>query len=157
MSGAVLDAAPRCRFVSRLGIGYDMIDVAAATERGVAVANTPDYCVDEVVAHTLAMALWLLRGLGRFDAAVRDAAVERHQALAAGLPAVGRDHRGGRGSAASGAGSPGRRPALGFEVLACDPYAAAPRRRVRCRARASCCAAATWSRCTPRSPTRPGT
>ena len=73
VSAAVLDAAPRCRFVGRLGIGYDMIDVAAATERGVAVANTPDYCVDEVVAHTLAMALWLLRGLGRFDAAVRDA------------------------------------------------------------------------------------
>ena len=73
VSAAVLDAAPRCRFVSRLGIGYDMIDVAAATEHGVAVANTPDYCVDEVVAHTLAMALWLLRGLGRFDAAVRSA------------------------------------------------------------------------------------
>src|SRR5579862_1481553 len=51
VSAAVLDAAPRCRFVSRLGIGYDMIDVAAATERGVAVANTPDYCVDEVVSH----------------------------------------------------------------------------------------------------------
>src|ERR1700736_879444 len=71
VTGAVLDAAPRCRFISRLGIGYDMVDVAAATERGVAVANTPDYCVDEVVAHALAMALWLLRGLGRFDAAVR--------------------------------------------------------------------------------------
>src|ERR1700756_5689479 len=47
VSAAVLDAAPRVRFISRLGIGYDMIDVAAATERGVAVANTPDYCVDE--------------------------------------------------------------------------------------------------------------
>src|SRR5258708_6744430 len=70
VSAAVLGAAPRCRFISRLGIGYDMIDVAAATERGVAVANTPDYCVDEVVAHALAMALWLLRGLGRFDPAV---------------------------------------------------------------------------------------
>src|SRR5258707_4561138 len=71
VSAAVLDAAPRCRFISRLGIGYDMIDVAAATERGVAVANTPDYCVDEVVAHALAMALWLLRGLGPVDAAGR--------------------------------------------------------------------------------------
>ena len=74
VSATVLDAAPSCRFISRLGIGYDMIDVPAANERGVAVANTPDYCVDEVVAHTLAMALWLLRGLGRFDAAVRDGA-----------------------------------------------------------------------------------
>src|SRR5580700_11753980 len=66
VTAAALDAAPRCRFISRLGIGYDMIDVAAATERRVAVANTPDYCVDEVVSHTLAMSLWLLRGqIGR--------------------------------------------------------------------------------------------
>src|SRR5258708_541419 len=71
VSAVTLDAAPRCRFISRLGIGYDMIDVAAATERGVAVANTPDYCVDEVVAHALAMALWLLRGLGRFHPPAR--------------------------------------------------------------------------------------
>src|SRR5260370_11083433 len=71
VSAVTLDAAPRCRFISRLGIGYDMIDVAAATERGVAVAHTPDYFVDEVVAHALALALWLPPGLGRFDAAVR--------------------------------------------------------------------------------------
>ena len=40
VSGAVLDAAPRCRFVSRLGIGYDMIDVAAATERSGSARGT---------------------------------------------------------------------------------------------------------------------
>lgn len=82
VTAAVLDAAPACRFISRLGIGIDMIDVGAATERGVAVANTPDYCVEEVTAHTLAMALWLLRGLGRYDAAVR-----RGEWSAAGAPA----------------------------------------------------------------------
>jgi D-3-phosphoglycerate dehydrogenase / 2-oxoglutarate reductase len=122
VSGAVLDAAPRCRFISRLGIGYDMIDVAAATGRGVAVANTPDYCVDEVVAHTLAMALWLLRGLGRFDAAVR----------AGQWSAAGPYPRACRPSEATigviGVGRIGARvaaqaQALGFGVLACDPYA----------------------------------
>src|SRR5258708_33977369 len=44
VSAAVLDAAPRGRFISRLGIGYDMIDVAAGTERGVAVGTQPDSC-----------------------------------------------------------------------------------------------------------------
>jgi D-3-phosphoglycerate dehydrogenase len=96
VTAAVLDAAPACRFISRLGIGVDMVDVGAATERGVAVANTPDYCVEEVAAHTLAMALWLLRGLGRYDAAVR-----RGEWAAAGpvprpAPAVGHDDRSGR-------------------------------------------------------------
>src|ERR1700737_1003095 len=86
VTAAVLDAAPRCRFVSRLGIGYEMVDVAAATQRGVAVANIPDYCVDEVVAHTVAMALWLVRGLGRFDAAVRGG----EWAAAAAYPAAAR-------------------------------------------------------------------
>jgi D-3-phosphoglycerate dehydrogenase len=125
VSAAVLDAAPRCRFISRLGIGYDMIDVAAATERGVAVANTPDYCVDEVVAHALAMALWLLRGLGRFDAAVRQgewSAITPYpracRPAQATIGVVGLGRIGARVAAQAAA--------LGFRVLACDPYTAAP-------------------------------
>jgi D-3-phosphoglycerate dehydrogenase / 2-oxoglutarate reductase len=125
VSGAVLDAAPRCRLISRLGIGYDMIDVAAATERGVAVANTPDYCVDEVVAHTLAMSLWLLRGLGRYDTAVR----RGEWSAAAPYPAACRPSESiigviGLGRIGSRVASQAR--ALGFGVLAADPYATAP-------------------------------
>jgi D-3-phosphoglycerate dehydrogenase / 2-oxoglutarate reductase len=122
VSAAVLDAAPRCRFVSRLGIGYDMIDVAAATARGVAVANTPDYCVEEVVAHALAMALWLLRGLGRFDAAVRS----RQWSAAGPYPAAARPSEttiGVVGLGRIGARVAGQAKALGFRVLACDPHA----------------------------------
>ena len=67
-----LDALPTVRFISRLGIGYDMIDVDAATARGVAVANTPDYCIDEVVCHTLALILDRLRSISTLDRAVRE-------------------------------------------------------------------------------------
>jgi D-3-phosphoglycerate dehydrogenase len=44
----------------RAGIGYDIIDVAAATAKGIWVANVPDYCVDEVADHTvlLLMSAW---------------------------------------------------------------------------------------------------
>src|SRR5258707_7001903 len=125
VSAVTLDAAPRCRFISRLGIGYDMIDVAAATERGVAVANTPDYCVDEVVAHALAMALWLLRGLGRFDAAVR----QGEWSAVAPYPRACRPAQatiGVVGLGRIGARVAAQAAALGFRVLACDPYAAAP-------------------------------
>jgi D-3-phosphoglycerate dehydrogenase len=125
VTAAVLDAAPRCRFISRLGIGIDMIDIAAATRRGVAVANTPDYCVDEVVAHTLAMTLWLVRGLGRFDAAVRDG----QWAAAAAYPAAARPAAtviGVVGLGRIGAQVAAQAAALGFEVLGHDPYAAAP-------------------------------
>lgn len=71
ITGAVLGELRACRFVSRLGIGYDMIDVDAATARGVAVANTPDYCVEEVAAHTMALALSLCRRVPELDRAVR--------------------------------------------------------------------------------------
>jgi len=59
------------RLISRLGIGYDMIDVEAASARGVAVANTPDYCVEEVATHALALALAVLRGVPKGDAIAR--------------------------------------------------------------------------------------
>lgn len=123
VSAAVLDAAPACRFISRLGIGTDMIDVGAATERGVAVANTPDYCVEEVATHTLAMALWLLRGLGRYDAALRrgewaaagpSPAPCRPSATTIGVVGLGR----------IGTRVAGQARSLGFEVVGCDPYAA---------------------------------
>ena len=71
VSAAALDALPTVRMVSRLGIGYDMIDVDAATERGVAVANTPDYCIEEVACHTLALVLDQARGVAELDRAVR--------------------------------------------------------------------------------------
>jgi D-3-phosphoglycerate dehydrogenase len=67
----VLDALGSCRFISRLGIGYDMIDVDAATRCNVAVANTPEYCVEEVAIHTVALAVTGTRRLLELDLAVR--------------------------------------------------------------------------------------
>lgn len=60
---AVLAAAPQCRMVARLGIGLDNIDVPAATARGMFVTNVPDYCVDEVAEHTIALLLALARNI----------------------------------------------------------------------------------------------
>jgi D-3-phosphoglycerate dehydrogenase len=123
VTAAVLDAAPRCRFVSRLGIGYDMIDVEAATRRGIAVANTPDYCVDEVATHTLAMAMWLVRGLGRLDAAVRAG----QWSAAAAYPAAARPADtviGVVGLGRIGSLVAAQAKVLGFQVIGHDPYAA---------------------------------
>ncbi len=57
----VLEAMERCRIIVRYGIGVDCVDVPAATELGILVANDPDYCVDEVSDHALALALMLNR------------------------------------------------------------------------------------------------
>lgn len=57
----VIEAAPNCRIVARLGIGLDNIDVATATQRGIVVTNIPDYCLIEVAEHALALLLSLSR------------------------------------------------------------------------------------------------
>jgi D-3-phosphoglycerate dehydrogenase len=55
----------RARLVIRAGIGYDQVDVAAATARGIWVANVPDYCADEVADHTMLLLMAVTR---RIDA-----------------------------------------------------------------------------------------
>lgn len=66
-----LDRHPGVRVVGRYGVGVDTIDVAAATERGVAVFNVPDYCVREVATHAAALILSATRRLQQADALVR--------------------------------------------------------------------------------------
>src|SRR4051812_29556828 len=51
----------RCRIISRFGIGVDNVDLAAATAAGIVVTKVPDYCIDEVSDHTLALLLSLVR------------------------------------------------------------------------------------------------
>jgi len=57
----VIAASDRCRIIARTGIGLDNIDVAAATRRKILVTNVPDYCIEEVAEHALALMLSLAR------------------------------------------------------------------------------------------------
>ncbi|RIK79637.1 MAG: C-terminal binding protein [Planctomycetota bacterium] len=68
---AVIAACPRCRIVSRLGIGLDNIDVAYATTRGIPVTNCPDYCLVEVAEHALALLLALSRKVAYYHHATK--------------------------------------------------------------------------------------
>ncbi|MFN8377853.1 MAG: C-terminal binding protein [Anaerolineae bacterium] len=63
----VLDAAPRCRIVSRYGVGIDNIAVDHATDLGILVTNVPDYCVEEVSDHALALLMASARSIPVYD------------------------------------------------------------------------------------------
>ena len=63
---SVIRAAPRCRIVARFGIGLDNIAVAVASELGIPVTYVPDYCVEEVADHTLALLLASARKIAFF-------------------------------------------------------------------------------------------
>ncbi|MDT0166007.1 C-terminal binding protein [Actinotalea sp. AC32] len=71
ITAEVMDALPRLRAIGRYGVGVDSVDVAAATERGIAVCNVPDYGTEAVSDHAIAMALATARGIPRLDRGVR--------------------------------------------------------------------------------------
>jgi D-3-phosphoglycerate dehydrogenase len=116
----VIERLSRCRVIARYGIGVDNVDVEAATERRIYVTNVPDYCVDEVSDHALALLLACARKVafldrrvrgGRWDA--RDAApVWRLRGRVLGLVGFGKIPRRLAGAAR----------ALGLEVIAYDPF-----------------------------------
>lgn len=62
----VIEAAAKCRHIARLGIGLDNIDVQCASERGMLVTRVPDYCVEELAEHALALIMGLARNIGAY-------------------------------------------------------------------------------------------
>lgn len=57
----VIAGLEKCKVIGRFGLGVDNIDIDAATKAGIAVVYVPDYCVDEVSDHAMAMLLNLAR------------------------------------------------------------------------------------------------
>lgn len=61
----------KCKIIVKHGIGPDIVDVDAATERGIMVANVPDYCLNEVSNHAVALTLTCARKIFEADKQVR--------------------------------------------------------------------------------------
>jgi len=53
----VMENLPNCRAIVRYGVGYDTIDVQAATDNNILVVNVPDFCWEEVSNHAIALVL----------------------------------------------------------------------------------------------------
>src|SRR5213593_3766091 len=117
---AVMSALEGLKTVVRTGVGYDVIDVPAATELGVIVVNIPDLWVREVANHALALLLAWNRKIPTLDRQVRAGV------WAGGVPGgAGALH--GETVGIVGLGNIGsafarRVAALETKVIACDPY-----------------------------------
>lgn len=122
VTAAVFAGLPRLRVVARYGVGVDTLDLAAATARGVVVANVPGFCTEEVASHALAFLLAWHRKVPAFDRAVKagrwDFALAgptpRLRGQVLGIVGVGRI-----GSALARLAAP-----LGLEIWGHDPYRA---------------------------------
>jgi len=118
VGAALMDELPALRVIGTASVGFDHIDVDAATERGVAVVSVPDYCTEEVADHTLALLLALVRGVVALD---RDVAQGGWSSKAAGPLRVLRDLRVGVvGVGRIGSAVARRLLALGVEVWGHD-------------------------------------
>jgi D-3-phosphoglycerate dehydrogenase len=110
---------PALKVVASCSVGYDHVAYEEAERRGVWVCNVPDYCVEEVADHSLALLLGLLRGIVELDRSVRAGAwdwtaagdLRRIQGTRLGVIGFGRI---GRALAE-------RASAVGFDVWATDP------------------------------------
>ncbi len=85
----VLAANPQLRCISRVGVGIDGVDLAAAKELGITVVNTPEAHVDAVAELTLAGLFAALRHIPRSDASIRGGAFEKPMGRLLGGKSVG--------------------------------------------------------------------
>ena len=120
VSGADILRAPDLRIIATASVGTDHIDLVTAEARGVVVRNVPDYCIEEVSDHALAMVVALRRGLIAGDRSVQ---AGRWEWTDAGV--LGR--LGGTRLGVVGMGRIGRRlaqqaAALGMDVRYTDPF-----------------------------------
>ncbi len=68
----ILTRLTRCRAVVRAGVGYDSVDLAAASKLGIPVVNVPDYGTNDVADHAVMLLLSATRRLSRYEAALRE-------------------------------------------------------------------------------------
>lgn len=61
VTAAMIPQMSRCRIIARFGIGVDNVDIPTATNAGIVVTKVPDYCLDEVSDHAMALLLALVR------------------------------------------------------------------------------------------------
>jgi D-3-phosphoglycerate dehydrogenase len=117
----VIRAANNCVVIGRFGVGFDNIVVDVATELGIAVTYVPDYCVEEVSDHVLALLLSWDRRIPLFDNSVRTTG---WGSIPLNMPML---RLRGKKIGLLGYGRIGRMvgqkaQAFGLDVLAYDPY-----------------------------------
>ena len=121
MTAEIIAGLEKCRIISRYGIGYDNVDIDAATGKKIWVARVPDYCFDEVGEHALAMLLASARQLSVIDARVRQGDWNIHPGLT--IPRIAGSTLGILGFGHTGQAFARKCSGIGFgRVLVCDPY-----------------------------------
>ncbi len=125
VSADIIAMLQQCRIISRVGTGLDAIDIPAATQRGIWVTSVPDYSVDEVSTHAVALLLAHARRIVDLVESTRRGSwekafvrpIQRLRGQTLGLVGFGRI---GQAVASKARG-------FGLEIIVYDPYVEAQR------------------------------
>lgn len=110
----------QCKVIARFGVGVDIVDVDAATKKGILVTNVRDYCTEEVADHAISLWLTLARKLPFYDKATKagiwqwqsGAPIHRIRGCIMGIVSFG----------AIGQAIADRARAFGVEIIVYDPF-----------------------------------
>ncbi len=122
LTRTTIDRLSRCKLIVRCGVGYDNVDHVLARQRGIAVANVPDYGSEEVADSAIGLMLALTRGIHRMNSMLRSGVgpwlytqvvpLHRLRGRVFGVVGLGR----------IGTATALRAKALGMDVAFYDPY-----------------------------------
>jgi phosphoglycerate dehydrogenase-like enzyme len=118
---SVMDRAPELRVIARTGIGYDAIDVGAATARGIAVCNTPDGPTISTAEHAITLMLMVAKQVKVAETSLTTGSSSGYYARHEGIELAGKV------LGLVGFGRIARRvaaiaTAIGMRVVTVDPY-----------------------------------
>ena len=117
---ALINKLDNCKIIIRIGVGFENVDLQSAGERGIIVANVPDYGTTDVADHAIALLLSFSRGIFAYSATVMDnqwtwehiSTLKRLAGSTMGIIGLGR----------IGTATAMRAKGLGMKVLFYDPY-----------------------------------
>ena len=117
----VVQALTKCKIIARFGIGVDNVDIDMATKKGIVVTKVPDYCIDEVSDHAMALLLSIVRKDSLFE---QTGAGRRlaHACRGADLALAWKDAGTGRLRPHSTIGRSQGAGASGINVVTYDPF-----------------------------------
>ncbi|MFT5875414.1 MAG: D-3-phosphoglycerate dehydrogenase [Clostridium sp.] len=118
---ATIEKLTNCKIIARYGIGVDIVDVEAAYENGMVVTNVPDYCLDEVADHSIAMSLMLIRNIPFYNAKTHEGSYQ-WQDWRGHIPRMRDSVYGLIGFGRIAQNLTKKIKAFGFDVIAYDPY-----------------------------------
>jgi D-3-phosphoglycerate dehydrogenase/C-terminal binding protein len=122
ISAKTIERLERCRLIVRCGVGYDNVDGIAARQKGIPLANVPDYGTEEVADSAIGLTLALARGINLYNRRLQSRRGDWSYVLARPVLRLR-----GRVFAIIGLGRIGtaaavRAKALGMDVRFYDPY-----------------------------------